>query len=89
MLPPRTSWAHAKSAGRLLYILGASTVAILVLYASIPELQSSLRVFPWDFFVNYRLGRAFLDGYNPYTPEGRVRAALAGWTRAPGGGLSR
>lgn len=73
---PRTSWALTKSTGRLLYIVGAAVVAILILYAAIPALQSALRVFPWDFFVNYRLGRAFLDGYNPYTPEGRIRAEL-------------
>lgn len=32
--------------------------------------------FPWDFNVDWRLARAYVDGYNPYTPEGAHRAGL-------------
>jgi hypothetical protein len=70
------SWDRARAAGRTFYVFAAAVVAILLLYASISGLQGAMRDFPWDFVVNYRIGQAFLDGYNPYTPEGRVRAAL-------------
>jgi hypothetical protein len=48
-----------------------------MLYYAIPRAQAVMSGFAWDLVQDYRIGRAFSEGYNPYTPEGRARADLA------------
>lgn len=39
-------------------------------------LRAAFGGIPWDFEIDWNLARAFLDGFNPYTPEGAKRAHL-------------
>jgi alpha-1,2-mannosyltransferase len=69
---------------RTLLVVVAGVVGVVLLLNSIPRLSGALGYFPWDLVTDYRLGRAFLDGFNPYTPAGRVRADLAFGVSATG-----
>lgn len=69
-----------RSTGRLLYVAAAGLLGLYLLYTAVPRLTDAFQAYPWDLVLDHSVGKAFAEGYNPYTPEGRKRAGL---TRGP------
>lgn len=55
---------------------GAAALGLLWLAQGVTHIRDALTHTPWDFTVDYRLARAYLEGYSPYTPDGAHRAGL-------------
>lgn len=65
-----------RSAGRLLYVTAAALLGLYLLYTAVPRLNAAYQAYPWDLVLDHSVGKAFAEGYNPYTSEGRKRAGL-------------
>jgi hypothetical protein len=81
LAPPRPLPGHPPPPERLrrLYTLAAGAIGLALLVQAVPRLERGLANTHCDLDADRGTAMAFLDHYNPYTPEGAERSGVAAY----------